>query len=208
MKGLALVALVALTAGCPSRGELRAPSEERAGTPIIALFTPLELAGRDIYVREGCYCCHAIALGRPDGPSDPPRDVAVPAPSIAEGSRIDLSRRGAEHTALWHLRHLREPRSVRPRSIMPQYPWLLDETIDPASAAERVRAQRDKDPAYGAADVAAAAASHERQARYLADELEQAGELVPWRAEVIALIAFLKAQRPGGRRLVPHGTSP
>lgn len=110
-------------------------------------YTPLELRGRDIYQREGCYLCHSQMIR-------PFRDEALRYGhySLAAESQYDhpfqwgskrtgpdLARVGNKYSNEWHVAHLHDPRSVVPESIMPGYPWLL-ESLDYADVAERMRA--------------------------------------------------------------------
>lgn len=94
--------------------------------------TPLELAGREIYIREGCYACHsqmvrslADELDR-YGPYSLAAESAYDHPMLWGSKRTgpDLARLGGKYSDAWHVAHLIDPRSVIPVSIMPAYPWL------------------------------------------------------------------------------------
>ncbi len=94
--------------------------------------TPLELAGREIYIREGCYACHsqmvrslADELDR-YGPYSLAAESAYDHPMLWGSKRTgpDLARLGGKYSDDWHVAHLIDPRSVVPASIMPSYPWL------------------------------------------------------------------------------------
>ncbi|MBU3030601.1 cytochrome-c oxidase, cbb3-type subunit II [Paracoccus marinaquae] len=95
--------------------------------------TPLELAGREIYIREGCYACHsqmvrslADELDR-YGPYSLAAESAYDRPMLWGSKRTgpDLARLGGKYSDDWHVAHLIDPRSVVPASIMPSYPWLM-----------------------------------------------------------------------------------
>lgn len=95
-------------------------------------YTPLELAGREIYIREGCYACHsqmvrslADELDR-YGPYSLASESAYDHPMLWGSKRTgpDLARLGGKYSDDWHVAHLIDPRSVVPASIMPSYPWL------------------------------------------------------------------------------------
>lgn len=95
-------------------------------------YTPLELAGREIYIREGCYACHsqmvrslADELDR-YGPYSLAAESAYDHPMLWGSKRTgpDLARLGGKYSDDWHVAHLIDPRSVVPASIMPSYPWL------------------------------------------------------------------------------------
>lgn len=99
--------------------------------------TPLELAGREIYIREGCYACHsqmvrslADELDR-YGPYSMAAESAYDHPMLWGSKRTgpDLARLGEKYSDHWHYEHLINPRNVVPASIMPSYPWLT-ETLD------------------------------------------------------------------------------
>ncbi|OYX44092.1 MAG: cytochrome-c oxidase, cbb3-type subunit II [Rhodobacterales bacterium 32-67-9] len=94
--------------------------------------TPLELAGREIYIREGCYACHSqMVRSLADeidryGPYSLAGESAYDHPMLWGSKRTgpDLARLGGKYSDLWHVEHLVDPRSVVPASIMPAYPWL------------------------------------------------------------------------------------
>jgi cytochrome c oxidase cbb3-type subunit 2 len=111
-------------------------------------YTPLELRGRDIYQREGCYLCHSQMIR-------PFRDewLRYGHYSLAAESQYDhpfqwgskrtapdLARVGGKYSNQWHVQHLKAPRSVVPESIMPNYPWLLENDLDYSDIVERMRA--------------------------------------------------------------------
>lgn len=111
-------------------------------------YTPLELRGRDIYQREGCYLCHSQMIR-------PFRDewLRYGHYSLAAESKYDhpfqwgskrtgpdLARVGGKYSNQWHVQHLIAPRSVVPESIMPNYPWLLDNDLDYQDIATRMQA--------------------------------------------------------------------
>ncbi|RMF56784.1 MAG: cytochrome-c oxidase, cbb3-type subunit II, partial [Bacteroidetes bacterium] len=101
-------------------------------------FTPLEVEGRDIYIREGCNNCHSQMV-RPFrheieryGEYSKPGETVYEHPFLWGSKRTgpDLARVGGKYPNLWHVRHMEDPRSTSPRSIMPPYPWLLEKTLD------------------------------------------------------------------------------
>jgi cytochrome c oxidase cbb3-type subunit 2 len=113
-------------------------------------YTPLELRGRDIYIREGCYLCHSQMIR-------PFRDEQLRYGhySLAEESKYDhpfqwgskrtgpdLARVGGKYSDEWHVQHLIAPRSVVPESVMPNFPWLLTTPLDYSDITERMRALR------------------------------------------------------------------
>ena len=95
--------------------------------------TPLELAGREIYIREGCYACHSqMVRSLADeidryGPYSQAGESAYDHPMLWGSKRTgpDIARLGGKYSDAWHVEHLINPRSVVPASIMPAYPWLM-----------------------------------------------------------------------------------
>ena len=95
-------------------------------------YTPLELAGRDIYIREGCYLCHSQMIRSLRDEVERYGHYSLAAESMYDrpfqwGSKRngpDLARVGGKYSDDWHRDHLKAPRSVVPESIMPAYPWL------------------------------------------------------------------------------------
>ena len=121
-------------------------------------YTALELRGRDIYLREGCYLCHSQMVR-------PFRDewLRYGHYSLAAESRYDhpfqwgskrtgpdLARVGGKYSSAWHVQHLTAPRSVVPESIMPNYPWLLQNGLYYKDVDDRMRALRVTGVPYSA----------------------------------------------------------
>ena len=112
--------------------------------------TPLELAGREIYIREGCYACHSqMVRSLADeidryGAYSLAGESAYDHPMLWGSKRTgpDLARLGGKYSNTWHVEHLINPRNVVPASIMPSYPWLtrsLDASLLPDSLATLAR---------------------------------------------------------------------
>ena len=128
-------------------------------------YTPLQLAGRDIYVREGCYNCHsqmvrpfrseALRYGQHSVAGEFVYDHPFQWGSKRTGP--DLHRVGGKYSDEWHRLHLISPRALVPESNMPAYPWLESAAIDPASMAPRLRALRTLGVPYSDEDIAGAA---------------------------------------------------
>ncbi len=101
-------------------------------------YTPLELAGRNIYVREGCYLCHSQMIRSLRDEVERYGHYSLAAESIYDhpfqwGSKRtgpDLARVGGKYSDEWHVLHLKNPRAVVPESIMPGYPWLAERRLD------------------------------------------------------------------------------
>jgi cytochrome c oxidase cbb3-type subunit 2 len=111
-------------------------------------YTPLEIRGRDIYVREGCYVCHSqmvrpfrdewLRYGHYSLAAESKYDHPFQWGSKRTGP--DLARVGNKYSNEWHVQHLTAPRSVVPESIMPNYGWLLETDLDYSDIVERMRA--------------------------------------------------------------------
>lgn len=164
-------------------------------------YTPLELYGRDIYVREGCYNCHSQMV-RPFvdevvryGDYSKPGESVYDHPFQWGSRRIgpDLARESGRRSDAWHVHHLREPRSTSPGSIMPAYPHLFRWEMPYGDLQGRVDAMVTLGVPYDDAARRDAASLARVQAQQLADAIEaQGGPVDLERREAIALIAYLQ----------------
>ncbi|MBN9244728.1 MAG: cytochrome-c oxidase, cbb3-type subunit II [Mesorhizobium sp.] len=129
--------------------------------PDMRLYTPLELAGRNIYIREGCYACHSqmIRTLRDEVERYGPYSLAVESkydhPMLWGSKRTgpDLARIGDKYSDAWHVRHMINPRDVVPESIMPRYGWLARNELRVDDLGEHLAAQRDVGVPYTQAMV-------------------------------------------------------
>jgi cytochrome c oxidase cbb3-type subunit 2 len=143
-----------------------------AGTdpaPGIVPYPALNLAGRDVYIREGCYTCHSQMI-RPFrseteryGPYSLAGESVYDHPFQFGSKRTgpDLARVGGRYSDEWHRVHLLNPRDVVPESNMPRFPWLADNALDGALVAGKMRALSRLGVPYSDADIAGAAAAVE-----------------------------------------------
>lgn len=163
-------------------------------------YTPLEVAGRDIYIREGCYLCHSQMV-RPMraeilryGEWTRAAEYQYDRPFLLGSRRLgpDVQRLGGKYPDAWHYEHMRDPRSTSPGSVMPPYPWLLRDKIDPADIGASVRALARAGTPYDATDNASVAASLQEQAQGIVSSLEASGITSEWDDEIIAMIAYLQ----------------
>jgi cytochrome c oxidase cbb3-type subunit 2 len=135
-------------------------------------YTPLELAGRDIYVREGCYLCHSQMIRPLRDEVERYGHYSLAAESMYDhpfqwGSKRtgpDLARVGGKYSDAWHRDHLRNPRSVVPGSVMPDYSWLAQTDLDFAHIADNLKAQAIVGVPYTTEMIAHAAADVVTQA--------------------------------------------
>jgi cytochrome c oxidase cbb3-type subunit I/II len=166
-------------------------------------YTPLELQGRDIYVREGCYVCHSQMI-RPFR-SETERYGEYPKAGefiydkpFQWGSKRtgpDLAREGTGNLKKsdgWHFRHFREPSSMSEGSIMPTYPFLIEQNIDTSSTAAKINAMRSLGVPYDKGYEKFANQDLMTQANGIRINLKIEGIEVPANREVIALIAYLQ----------------
>ncbi|MEZ5776156.1 MAG: cytochrome-c oxidase, cbb3-type subunit II [Hyphomicrobiaceae bacterium] len=127
-------------------------------------YSPLELAGRDIYMREGCYVCHTQMIRSLRDEVERYGHYSLAAESMYDhpfqwGSKRtgpDLARVGGKYSDDWHVAHMTDPRSVVPESIMPSYPWLKARTLDVPDIAERLKTLRAVGVPYTDEQIASA----------------------------------------------------
>jgi cytochrome c oxidase cbb3-type subunit I/II len=175
----------------------------RSNVPTIAAvkpYTPLELVGRDIYVSEGCHNCHSQMV-RPIraeteryGEYSKPGEFVYDHPFQWGSRRIgpDLHRVGGKYPHLWHVRHMEDPRSTTPQSIMPKYPWLLADDLDFSTVQPRVDAMAMLGVPYGRA-VTSAEPMARQQAREIAAAIKaQGGPQGLDEKKIVALVAYLQ----------------
>jgi cytochrome c oxidase cbb3-type subunit 2 len=143
---------------------------EKVGS--IRPYTPLELVGRNIYVREGCYNCHSQMIRPLRDEVERYGHYSLAAESMYDrpfqwGSKRtgpDLARVGGKYSDEWHRDHLRAPTSVVPSSIMPAYPWLERTEIDASRVADDLRVQAALGVPYSEDMIANAGADLRTQA--------------------------------------------
>ncbi len=175
----------------------------RSNVPTIASvkpYTPLELAGRDIYIREGCFNCHSQMI-RPlryeterYGEYSKPGESVYDHPFLWGSRRIgpDLAREGGKYPDLWHLRHFEDPRSISPKSIMPPYAFLVKDDLDFDVIQKRVDAMAMLGVPYGDAVNRAPAMAREQAAQVAASLAQAGGPANLQGKEVVALIAYIQ----------------
>lgn len=140
--------------------------------PDMRVYTPLELAGRNIYTREGCYACHSQMIRTLKDEVDRygPYSLAVESkydhPMLWGSKRTgpDLARVGGKYSDQWHARHLINPRDVVPSSVMPRYGWLAESELKVDDLDRHLSAQRAVGVPYSKAQIANASADAIAQA--------------------------------------------
>jgi cytochrome c oxidase cbb3-type subunit 2 len=145
-------------------------------------YPPLQLAGRDVYVREGCYVCHSQMIRPFRSETERYGPYSVAGESVYDrpfqwGSKRtgpDLARVGGRYSDDWHVIHLLNPRDVVPESNMPGYPWLAETAVDGALVQKKMEVLRTLGDPYTNEEIAAAA------------------QTVEGKTELQALVAYLQ----------------
>jgi cytochrome c oxidase cbb3-type subunit I/II len=163
-------------------------------------YTPLELAGRDVYLTEGCYNCHSQMI-RPIlseteryGEYSKPGEFVYDHPFQWGSRRIgpDLAREGGKQSPAWHALHFEDPDLVTQGSIMPPYPWLLEKPLDFEAIPSRMKAMKRVGVPYSEEEIRDAVDMARRQAEDIADKIAgNDGRTDLADKQVVALIAYL-----------------
>jgi cytochrome c oxidase cbb3-type subunit 2 len=177
-----LIALVISVAGMAEIVPLMFQAQTTQPSEGVVPFPAIELAGRDVYVKEGCYNCHSQMV-RPFvdeylryGPATQPGETVYERPFQWGSKRTgpDLARVGGRYTDEWHLAHLINPRDLVPESNMPGFPWLMDKELDGELLERKLRTLKMLgDP-------------------YTDEQINEAAQLAEGVTEMDALIAYLQ----------------
>ena len=186
-----LIAVAVSFGGLAEIVPLMRQAEAIEPAPGVRPYPALEFAGRDVYVREGCYNCHSQMIRTLRFETERYGPYSLAGESVYDrpfqwGSKRtgpDLARVGGRYSDDWHRVHLINPRDLVPESNMPSYPWLAERAVDGERLAQRMRAVQLLGDPYTDAEIAAAAAE------------------VQGRTELDALVAYLQGL---GRR-APQG---
>jgi cytochrome c oxidase cbb3-type subunit I/II len=179
----------------------------KSNVPTIASvkpYTPLEIHGRDIYIREGCVNCHSQLI-RPfrsevlrydpkNGEYSKSGEYVYDHPFLWGSKRTgpDLHRIGGKYADSWHYRHMLTPQEVSTGSIMPAYPWLYEQLIDKSLTAGKIKALRTVGVPYADGYEEVANEELDKQALKIAASLKTEGYETQPEAEIVALIAYLQ----------------
>ncbi|QLE85584.1 MULTISPECIES: cytochrome-c oxidase, cbb3-type subunit II [Shewanella] len=153
-------------------------------------YTALELEGRDIYIREGCYNCHSQMIRPLRAETERYGHYSVAGESVWDhpfqwGSKRtgpDLARVGGRYSDKWHEVHLIDPRAVVPQSNMPGFPWLAENTLDGKYTQKKMTVLNNMHPG-----------EYKGNNLYTQEELEGAQKAVEGKTEMQALIAYLQS---------------
>lgn len=163
-------------------------------------YSPLELQGRDIYIREACNSCHSQMV-RPFrseteryGEYSKAGEFVYDHPFLWGSKRTgpDLHREGGKYSNLWHYLHMENPRSMSPGSIMPPYPWLLKQDLNISTTAKKISVMRTLGVPYEQGYENFANNDLMKQAEAISDDLLNNGVIIEPQKEIIALIAYLQ----------------
>lgn len=175
----------------------------RSNIPTIASvkpYSPLELEGRDIYIREGCNNCHSQMI-RPFrseteryGEYSKAGEFVYDHPFLWGSKRTgpDLHRVGGKYNHAWHYQHMKDPRITSPGSIMPAYPWLFDNDLDTSLTTRKIRALAKIGVDYPPFYENKALTDLNVQASQIADALKKDNMPVAPGKEIVAMIAYLQ----------------
>lgn len=162
--------------------------------------TPLELQGRDLYIKEGCNNCHSQMI-RPFrseteryGEYSKAGEFVYDHPFLWGSKRTgpDLHREGGKYPDSWHYYHMMDPTTMSPGSIMPPYPWLLENKLDNSTLENKMKALNSVGVPYNSNDVEAAREDLKKQALHIQQNLLKADIQIESDREIIALIAYLQ----------------
>lgn len=179
-------------------------------------YTPLELEGRDLYIREGCNSCHSqmirpfrdevVRFNGKNGQYSKAGEFVYDRPFLWGSKRTgpDLHREGGKNPSSWHYKHMYNPRSTSAGSIMPRYPWLITNDLDRSQMVNKIKLMKNAfDVPYTKAEIDSADAWANNQAKSIVTQIfseatdlkeeyakRPAGELE--KKEIIALIAYLQ----------------
>ena len=166
-------------------------------------YTPLELQGRDIYVREGCYTCHSQMI-RPFrseteryGEYSKAGEFVYDHPFQWGSKRTgpDLAREGAGNNRksnTWHYNHMDDPQAISTGTVMPSYSFMIDQNLDTASTPAKIKAMQTLGVPYPADYSLIANADLMRQAKEITESLKQDSIFVAPNKEIVAMIAYLQ----------------
>jgi cytochrome c oxidase cbb3-type subunit I/II len=163
-------------------------------------YTPLELEGRDLYIREGCNNCHSQMV-RPFrseveryGDYSKAGEFVYDHPFLWGSKRTgpDLHRVGGKYPDSWHALHMQDPQATSPGSIMPAYPWMMEDRLDYSMIGDKISAMRTLGVPYEEGYENRAVSDLEAQARKIAAGLTESGMDISYDHEIVAMVAYLQ----------------
>jgi len=167
-------------------------------------YTPLELAGRDIYISNGCYTCHSQQIRPLRYETDRYGEYSKIGEFVYDhpfqwGSRRtgpDLARTGfigssTYKTAIWHYNHFENPSEMNPETIMPAYPWMLTKRVDLEMIPAKIRVMKSLGVPYPEGFEEKAVDDYLAQAALIVSDLAASGIVIDPESEAVAMIAYL-----------------
>jgi cytochrome c oxidase cbb3-type subunit I/II len=190
---------VAISKAVPSTGAPQQP------------YSALELEGRDLYLREGCYNCHSQNIRtyhwetQRYGAASRAEEFIYDHPFQWGSKRTgpDLSREGGKYPHVWHYQHLIDPRAISAGSNMPSFKWLANNTVATRETGKKLALMQRLGVPYSNDDIDQAEANAKKQGQTIAQELASAGVQTAPDAEIVALIAYLQRLGRGPQPLSP-----
>ncbi|MFN7313656.1 MAG: cytochrome-c oxidase, cbb3-type subunit I [Bacteroidota bacterium] len=164
-------------------------------------YTPLELQGRDLYIREGCNACHSqwvrpfrSETERYMGEYSKAGEYVYDHPFLWGSKRTgpDLMRLGGKYPDSWHYHHMMDPVTMSPGSIMPKYPWLAEQDIDMNSTEKKMKALKTLGVPYSDEEIQNGNNALMAQAKQISDNLKKEGIVLDGNKELVAMIAYLQ----------------
>jgi cytochrome c oxidase cbb3-type subunit I/II len=164
-------------------------------------YTPLELQGRDIYIREGCNVCHSQWIRpfrseteRYMGEYSKAGEYVYDHPFLWGSKRTgpDLMRIGGKYPDSWHYHHMIDPRTMSPGSIMPKYQWLAEQDLDVSTTTKKLKAMKTLGVPYTQYEIDNGNNALANQAQAISDNLKKEGIALDSQKELIAVIAYLQ----------------
>lgn len=168
--------------------------------PSVKPYTPLELQGRDLYIREGCNNCHSQMV-RPFrseteryGEYSKAGEFVYDHPFLWGSKRTgpDLHRVGKKYPNIWHYLHMQDPAQISPGSLMPKYDWMLENDLDISTTADKINALRSIGVPYPEGYELTANDELMKQAQEITADLNKNGAPVTPEKEIVAMIAYLQ----------------
>ena len=163
-------------------------------------YSPLELQGRDVYIKEGCVNCHSQMI-RPFrseteryGDYSKAGEFVYDHPHLWGSKRTgpDLQRVGSKYSNAWHFNHMLDPQTMSPGSVMPPYEWLVEQKLDTTTTISKINAMRTLGVPYEPGYEHEANKDLDVQAKEIALDLQKNNVKVKSDKEIIALIAYLQ----------------
>ncbi len=164
-------------------------------------YSPLELQGRDLYIREGCVGCHSqwvrpfrSETERYMGEYSKAGEYVYDHPFLWGSKRTgpDLMREGGKYPDSWHYHHMIDPRTMSPGSIMPKYQWLAEQDLDISTTESKLKAMKTLGVPYTAEEIANGNEQLMAQAKGISANLKKEGIQLDSNKELIAMIAYLQ----------------